>query len=145
MANNLATELAMEILESLKMEFKDKHLTGNLLRHTTIIETNDYVEIHIQAPSYDFYEYFINGVVVPPKKAGVPTEYASLLDTQGSEYTLYWMEPARSGRGKILPGRSNIKKKEMRPHNHIGYVNKTLSEGISNWMNKQNLNIKLEQ
>ena len=145
MANNLATELAREILESLKKEFKNQHLTGNLLNNVSVIETKDYVEIHIKAPSYDFYEYFINGVVVPPKKAGVPTEYASLLDTQGSEYTLYWREPAKSGRGKTLPGRGNIKKKEMRPHNHKGYVNKVLSEGISNWTGKQNLDIKLEQ
>ena len=145
MANKLATELAKEILESLKKEFRDKHLSENLLNNINVIETNDYVEIHISAPSYDFYEYFINGVIVPPKNPNKPTQYASLLDTQGSEYTVYWVEPAKNRSGKVISGRGNIKKAEKRPHNHIGYVNRTISEGISNWMSKQNLDIKLEQ
>lgn len=134
MANNYAIELAREILESLKREFNDKHLTGNLLRNTKIIETDKYVEIRISAPSYDFYEYFINSVIVPPKNGNLPTEYASLLDTQGSEYTSYW---------KDING--NVHKKKMKPRNHIGYINKTLTEGITNWMNKQNLDIKVER
>lgn len=133
-SNNYAIELAKEILESLKKEFKDKHLTGNLLRNTTIVETDKYVEIRISAPSYDFYEYFINSVVIPPKRGGLPTEYASFIDTQGSEYTMYWRD-----------NNKNVHKQKMKPHNHIGYVNRTLTEGITNWMNNQNLDIKVER
>lgn len=143
--SNYASELARQIMESLKEEFKSKHLSGNLLNNSYIIETEDYTEIHISAPSYDFYEYFINGVIIPPKKAGVPTEYASFLDTQGSEYTLYWKAPAKTRGGKISPGRGNIHKAIKKPHNHIGYVNRVLSQGISNWMNMKNLDIKVEQ
>ena len=135
MNNNLASELAKEILEALNREFSFKHLSNNLLNNVKIIETNDYVELRISAPSYDFYEYFINGVIVPPKRAGLPTQYASLLDTQGSEYTVYWREGTRG----------NIHKKKQKPHNHIGYVNKVLSEGISSWTSKQNLQIKVDQ
>lgn len=145
MGNSLALELANEIFLSLKKEFAGKHLTNNLIDRSYIIDNGDYVELHISAPSYDFYEYFINGVIVPPKKAGLPTQYASLLDTQGSEFTVYWVEPSRTRSGKISSGRGNIKKAVKKPHNHVGYVNTVLSEGISNWVNRQNLDIKVEQ
>lgn len=143
--SNYASDLARQIMLSLKKEFKDKHLSGNLLNNSYIVETEDYTEIHISAPSYDFYEYFINGVIVPPKKGGMPTEYASSLDAQGSEYTLYWETPAKSRSGKILPGRGIIHSAKKTPRNHIGYVNKVLTEGIRNWVNMQDLDIKVEQ
>lgn len=143
--DNYASDLARQIMLSLKKEFQSKHLSGNLLNNSYIIETEDYTEIHISAPSYDFYEYFINGVVIPPKNPNLPTEYASLLDTQGSEYTVYWETPAKTRSGKISSGKGIVHKAKKRPHNHIGYVNKILTEGISNWMNMQNLDIKVEQ
>jgi hypothetical protein len=134
MANRLASDLALEILGALQREFEDKHLSQNLLNNTQIVETKDYVEIHINAPTYDFYEYFIHGLIIPPKKAGLPTEYASTLDAQGSQYTMYWVD-----------AKGNVKKAVKKPRNHVGYVNKILSEGINNWTNKQGLDIKVEQ
>ncbi len=139
--SNHAYDLARSILNSLNDEFSEKKITGNLLDNTYVIETPDYTEIHILAPSYDFYEYFINGVIMPPKKGGLPLSYADLLDAYGSRFTIYWETPAKSRSGKITPGRGNIHKMEKYPKNHIGYVDRVIAEGIQNWIDEKNIKV----
>lgn len=138
--SDYAKDLARQILVALKKEFETKKLSGNLINTVRVDEYDDYVEIHIPAPTYDFYEYFMHGVVVPPKKGGIPESYAVTLDASGSQFTLYWETAPKNG-----VGRGNVRKKVMKPRNHVGYVNRTISEGISTWSSMQELEIKVEQ
>lgn len=138
----LVQSLSKDILLALNEEFAGKHLTGNLLNTVYVIENGKTVEIHIPAPTYDFYEYFVHGVIQPPKKGGLPTNYAVPLDASGSKFTYYWEEYAKSKGQKV--GRGVIKKKEVKPRNHIGYVDKIITDGITKWVNENSLKIEVK-
>ena len=129
MKNSLEMDLANEIVLALKKEFQEKHLSKNLIETMYVVDLGDYIEIHIPAPTYNMYQYFMNGKVVIPNGKG---SYASRLDIEGSAFMAYW--------GK----KSNPNRKLIEPHNHVGYLSKCINEGISNWVGKDNLKIRME-
>jgi hypothetical protein len=130
MAKNQANELARSILKALKKEFEEEHLTGNFLKSISVIDTNEFTEIRIPAPSYDFYEYFINGVIIPPTQGGKPTSYASSLDLFGSELDIYWQNKV-----------GEVGYKHIEPGNHEGYVRKVILAGIKDWIETNDINL----
>lgn len=108
-------DLAYCIKNALREEFADKHLSGNLLNTIKIeVVGDDKVNVIIPAEVYNFYRFFKDRVIIP-RGGG---SYASRLDKEGSSFVVY-----HKG------GRSFVK-----PHNHIGYVDRVINEALDQWL-----------
>lgn len=105
------------IVEYIKEDFEDKHLSKNLINTIQIEKTNDGIAVIIPAEKYNMPLFIREGVVVPSGSGS----YASSLNETGSIIRL-----PRSG-----PGRPNEKK----IGNHIGYVDKAIKRAIETWRN----------
>lgn len=104
------------IYDNIKQEFEEKHLTGNLMKSMYITQDNEGYHLHIPAEIYDIEKFWKEGVVVK-KNTG---SYASKLDTEGSEFDLYWKDK-ETGKWKH---------KHMEPRNHKGFVDDAIDEAI---------------
>lgn len=114
-------DLGLLILRKIYEEFDVKHLSGNLMNTLQIIAEKDSVKIVIPALKYNMSLYQREGVVVPNGRGS----YASILDSQGSEFYIY---PDYGRKGSYL----------IKPHNHIGYIEKVITEALREWMNGHN-------
>lgn len=108
-------ELMVFIEINLRKEFAKQHLSGNLINTLEFDETEDAVTLTIPARIYNFYQFQKNGVVIPRGNGS----YASKLDRTGSEFVYY---PPEGGR------------KFIKPHNHVGYVDKIINDAINQWL-----------
>ena len=103
------------IVEKLRIEFQDKHLSGNLANTIEIVRVSeDKIQVQIPAETYNMYQWFAHKVVVHNGRGS----YASKLDETGSEFMVY----DKSGRHFA------------QPHNHKGYVDKAIKEAVQEWM-----------
>lgn len=107
-------DLATFIESSLKEEFANQHLSGNLVNTIEVEEGEDSVKVSIPARAYNMYQYQRNRVIIPNGRGS----YASRLDTEGSEFFVY------TNKGRFF----------VKPHNHIGYVDKVINDSINAWI-----------
>ena len=103
--------LANTILEKLREEFANKHLSRNLINTIKIESVGDEINIQIPAQTYDTLLFQSVGVVVHTGN----TSYASALDKEGSEFYAY-----PSG-------------KKITPRNHKGYIDKIINKALLEW------------
>ena len=111
-------DLAKLIVSKLKEEFREKHLSGNLLNTIKVENIKDKIIINIPAQTYNMLLYQTKGVVVHTSNGS----YASRLDETGSEFYVY-PKGTRSGGKRIHPG------------NHKGYIERIINEAIIEWSN----------
>lgn len=109
-------KLANLIVQKLKEEFSNKHLSGNLINTIKIENLGDQITINIPAKTYNMLLYQREGVVVHTSNGS----YASRLDETGSEFYAY---PQGTKKGA----------KRIAPHNHKGYIDKVINQAISEW------------
>lgn len=112
----ILTSLSNIIVKNLQEEFREKKLSGNLINTIQIEISADEVKIHIPAKTYDMLLFQAKGVVVHDGRGS----YASKLDTTGSEFYIY---PTMQKRGSFL----------IKPHNHIGYIERIINKSIREW------------
>lgn len=109
--------LAEEIDALIEADFKEHHLTGNLVKTKKIIDDGKgMVQIAIPAIKYDQWKYLNEGVFVSTPEKG---SYANILDRQG---------------GKVLRRKTNYHKK---------YIENSIDDGIRNW--KKKYHVKTER
>ena len=111
--------LANLIIENIKKDFEQKHLSGNLMNTIAIEKTADSVQIVVPAEKYNMSLYMRKGVVV---HSGTGS-YASRIDEEGSIIRF-----PRQGGG---PGRP----KEKKIGNHKGYVDASIRNALETWRN----------
>lgn len=104
------------IVRKLKEEFAIKKLSGNLINTITVEMQSNEIKINIPAQTYNMLLYQRKGVVVHTSNGS----YASKLDEIGSEFFVY---PEGTRKGSHL----------IRPHNHKGYIERVISEAITEW------------
>lgn len=104
------------IVRKLKEEFAIKKLSGNLVNTITVEMQSNEIKINIPAQTYNMLLYQRKGVVVHTSNGS----YASKLDETGSEFFVY---PEGTRKGSHL----------IRPHNHKGYIERVISEAITEW------------
>lgn len=109
--------LANLIVENIKKDFEDKHLSGNLINTMYIEKTQDGVSIVVPAEKYNIPMYIRKGVVI---HSGTGS-YASTLDEEGSIIR--------------LPGNGRGRPKDKKIGNHVGYVEKAIKDAIETWRN----------
>lgn len=112
----ILTSLSNIIIKNLQEEFSRKKLSGNLINTIQIEISSDGVSIHIPAKTYNMLRYQTEGVVIHDGRGS----YASRLDTTGSEFYVY---PNAQRKGAKL----------IKPHNHIGFVDKVINKSIREW------------
>ena len=110
--------LANLIVENIKKDFEQKHLSGNLANTIEIAKTDTGIQVIVPAEKYNMSMYMKKGVVLHTGTGS----YASKLDEEGSVIRF-----PRSGG----PGRP----KEKKIGNHKGYVEKSISDAIEVWRN----------
>jgi len=115
--NRLANAIRKYIYE----EFELKHLSGNLMNTMEVVVDPGSIKIIIPALKYNMSLYQQKGVVVPNGRGS----YASVLDEKGSEFFIY-PNPGRKGSFKI------------KPHNHIGYVERAINKALQEWTANNN-------
>lgn len=108
--------LADIIVRRLKEEFSLKKLSGNLVNTITVESYGNEVKINIPAQTYNMLKYQEKGVVIHTGNGS----YASKLDEIGSEFYVY---PQGTRKGSHL----------VKPHNHIGYVDRVINGAIQEW------------
>lgn len=108
--------LATLIVNKLKEEFTQKHLSGNLLKTITIERMGDQINIIIPAKTYNMLLYQTQGVVVHTSHGS----YASKLDEEGSSFMIY---PSGTRKGS----------KRIKPGNHKGYIDNIIDNAIQEW------------
>ena len=108
--------LASLIVEKLKEEFSDKHLSGNLIKTIKVENLGDQIIINIPAKTYNMLLYQTQGVVVHTSNGS----YASKLDEKGSEFYAYPNGTRKGG-------------KFIKPGHHKGYVDKIINKAIEEW------------
>lgn len=123
MANDKVTERDLEklcelIINNLKEEFAFKHMSKNLIDTIKIENMGDTINIYIPAQTYNMLKFQHQGVVIHTSHGS----YASKLDIVGSEFYIY-PENKRSGAYKV------------KPHNHIGYIERCIKKSIEEWSN----------
>ena len=104
------------IVRKLQEEFAIKKLSGNLVNTITVEMLGNEIKINIPAQTYNMLLYQRKGVVVHTSNGS----YASKLDETGSEFFVY---PEGTRKGSYL----------IRPHNHKGYIERVISEAITEW------------
>lgn len=109
--------LASLIVQYIKEDFENKHLSGNLANTITIENTVDGLAVVIPAEKYNIPLYIRKGVVV---HSGTGS-YASRLDEEGSIIRLPQYRPGRP--------------KDVKIGNHIGYVENAIQKAIETWRN----------
>lgn len=111
----LEESLVIEIYKAIKADFDICHLSYNLVNSTEIgINKDGSLYIRIRAPMYDMLKFMSRQVLI---YTGVGS-YANELDINGS----------------------NILGRQL--GNHIGYIERCISQGVSSWANKNGLTIK---
>ena len=108
--------LADIIVRRLKEEFSLKKLSGNLVNTITVESYGNEIKINIPAQTYNMLLYQEKGVVIHTSNGS----YASKLDEIGSEFYVY---PQGTRKGSKL----------IKPHNHIGYVDRVINGAIREW------------
>ena len=103
------------IVQYIKDDFEDKHLSKNLINSISVEKTADGISVIIPAEKYNMPLFIREGVVV---HSGTGS-YASKLNDTGSVIRF-----PRSG-----PGRP----KEKKVGNHIGYVDNAIHKAIETW------------
>ena len=109
-------KLANLIVQKLREEFANKHLSKNLINTIRVENIGNEIKIYIPAKTYNMLLYQTQGVVVHTSNGS----YASRLDETGSEFYVY---PQGSRKGG----------KRIAPHNHKGYIDKIVNKAISEW------------
>lgn len=116
-SDELLYDLKDLIIEEIKNDFKDKHLSKNLVNTISFEKTEEGLNIKIPAEIYNFYQFFSHGVVI---SKGIGS-YASSLDEIGSEFMVY---PEHGPRFVA------------KPHNHIGYVERAINNALEKWFQR---------
>lgn len=114
----LVKSLADSIVDKIKDNFAQAHLSGNL-SDTIYVEKvgHDEYKIHIPAQVYDQMEWIKNKVIVYQYEKG---SYAEQVNKEGG----------------IVNGKHT--------GNHIGYVEESISKGIASWEEKNNIKIGVQ-
>lgn len=103
------------IIQEIKKDFEEKHLSKNLVNTITWEKNEEGFNIIIPAEIYNMYKFFKEGVVI---SKGIGS-YASHLDEVGSEFMVY---PKKGKRFLSTP------------HNHIGYVERAINSALQQWL-----------
>lgn len=74
------TYLARQIVNEIKRDFKQYHLSMNLVNTIEITKSKNYVQIHIPAQVYDMWQFVKKGVIIYKNRGS----YASQLNEEGS-------------------------------------------------------------
>jgi hypothetical protein len=109
--------LANLIVENIKKDFEDKHLSGNLINTMYLEKTQDGIKIVVPAEKYNIPMYIRKGVVL---HSGTGS-YASQVDEEGSIIR--------------LPQNHRGRPKDIKVGNHVGYVEKAIQNAIETWRN----------
>ena len=112
-------ELAEILVQKIEEEFENKHLSRNLMNTIQIIAEPEKINVVIPAQTYNMLKFQQQGVVIHNGRGS----YASKLDKTGSEFFIY---PKGTRKGSF----------KIKPHNHIGYVDKVIEAAISEWIAK---------
>lgn len=116
--------LAELIINNIKSEFADKHLTQNLVNTLKIVETDEGIEVHIPAPKYSWKAWWQNKVIKPTYKGS----YAQFLNSEGS---IVWYYNSKGRKLKKIG-------------NHIGFVEDVIHASINQWKHLYNVKIRTE-
>ena len=112
--------LADYIKVAIKNEFRDKHLSGNLMNTIAIeINSDSAIRVVIPAQTYNMLLFQQKHVIVHTSRGS----YASKLDLEGSSFFVY---PNKGRKGSY----------KVNPRNHIGYIDRVIDEAITNWLAK---------
>lgn len=103
------------LVEYIKEDFEDKHLSKNLINTIQIEKTNDGMAVIIPAEKYNMPLFLREGVVV---SSGTGS-YASSLNETGSIIR--------------LPGSGPGRPREKKIGHHIGYVEKAINKALETW------------
>lgn len=112
-AGNLAFRLATQIMNNIRQEFANKHLSMNLVNTMTLEMTNDGCVIRIPAQVYNMGQYLKQGTIIYTGTGS----YAEALDIEGS-YVL----------GRKIG-------------NHIGWIGRVVNQAVSTWTKTQDLEV----
>lgn len=110
-------QLAFILKRKIEKEFSLKKMSGNLVNTIEIKASPDSIQVSIPAPTYNMLEFQRKGVIVPTYHGS----YSSKLNDVGSEFFVY---PNDGRQGSYL----------VKPHNHIGFVDRVVKEAISEWL-----------
>lgn len=116
--------LAEMIINNIKEEFRDKHLTENLINTLRIEENDEGIKIFISAPKYSFKKWFQSKIIKHTSGS-----YAQALDSEGSKIVFY-----------DKSGKRHIKK----IGNHIGFVENVIQKSIEQLSQLSGLKIESE-
>lgn len=125
-SNDALNELKDLIIEEIKNDFIDKHLSKNLVNTIYFKKTEEGYDIVIPAEIYNFYKFFKDGSIVPRGTGS----YASELDQEGSTIMVY---PHKGKRFLLKPG------------NHVGYVDRAINSALERWLQKYKETIKINK
>lgn len=115
------------VIQEIEREF-EKHLTGNLLNTIYVEYDVDQIRIVIPAETYNFYQWFIYGVVVKSQQGG---SYASKIDKEGSRFPVY--------------DKKTTKRSFVAPLNHKDWVERVTTNALNIWLNKYSYKYKVER
>ena len=88
----------------------------------------DQIRIVIPAETYNFYQWFIYGVVVKSPRGG---SYASKLDKEGSRFPVY--------------DKQTTKRSFIAPLNHKDWVERVTISAVDIWLHKYSYKYKVER
>lgn len=117
--------LANIIIRMLNEEFKNKHLSGNLINTIEIEMGGDEINIRIPAQTYNMLKFQEKGVVIHTSHGS----YASKLDEEGSSFMVY-------------PNGEKKGSHRVSPRNHIGYIDKIINGAIQEWQGNISMKVK---
>lgn len=109
-------QLSDLIVQNIKKDFANKHMSKNLINTIQVEKTNDGIAIIIPAQAYNMKLFQQKGVVLHTSHGS----YASKLNDVGSEFFVY---PNESRKGSY----------KSTPHNHIGYADNAVNSAIELW------------
>lgn len=113
-------KLALYIVEYIKQDFEEHHLSMNLVDTIKITTTSKGFNIEIPAEMYDIMKYLEEKVIVYNGKGS----YASKLNDDGG---IRWDKKEH----KFVP-----------TGHHIGYIDKAIDEAILKWSQNKKIRIK---
>lgn len=122
------SDLGNLIRKNISEEFREKHMSGNLSNTVYVERLPDKVRVVVPARTYNMLKFQTQGVIVHTGNRS----YASKLDRFGSEFYIY---PFGTRKGSRL----------IKPHNHIGYVDKAIMLSIRQWMAKSDAKGRIKE
>lgn len=124
-ANDELERLAEIIVAKFKEEFRDKHLSGNLINTLEVSVESGKIVINIPAKTYNMLLFQQKGIIVHTSHGS----YAEKLDREGSSFMVYHKN-TRKGSFRISP------------RNHIGYIDRVVNSALLEWKSSSGNKVK---